>query len=150
MAMPVSGSLSICVAAGAPQTCRSIRWAVGVDSGSLSTLSACAGKSAPHCMREFYGYNPVSYSISLATNQSEIFDGQIDFNTITASAAWSASKADPNSIISSFTASGAGSGKISVAGTFAMPPFPAQATITYCITASPSTNTTWLLCWCGY
>jgi len=59
MAIPVSGSLSIKGTAG---TCRSICQAVvdggGGASGSLSTLSVNAGKSAPHCIREFYGYDP--------------------------------------------------------------------------------------------
>ena len=54
MAMPTSGSIAII---SAPQTCGSICAAVGVASGSLSTLSVAAGKTAPHCMREFYGYS---------------------------------------------------------------------------------------------
>jgi len=59
MAIPVSGSLSICEAGLG--TCRSIATAVtNTTSGSLATNSVCAGKSAPHCMREFYGYSPVS------------------------------------------------------------------------------------------
>lgn len=57
MAMPASGSIAII---SAPQTCGSICAAVGVASGSLSTLSVAAGKTAPHCMREFYGYNPAT------------------------------------------------------------------------------------------
>jgi len=53
MAMPVSGSIAII---SAPQTCGSICAAVGLASGSLSALSVAASKTAPHCMREFYGY----------------------------------------------------------------------------------------------
>jgi hypothetical protein len=52
--MPTSGSIAII---SAPQTCGSICAAVGIASGSLSTLSVAAGKSAPHAMREFYGYS---------------------------------------------------------------------------------------------
>jgi hypothetical protein len=55
MAIPTSGSIAII---SAPQTCGSICAAVGLASGSLSALSVAAGKSAPHCMREFYGYVP--------------------------------------------------------------------------------------------
>lgn len=55
MAMPASGSIAII---SAPQTCGSICAAVGCASGSLTTLSVAAGKTAPHCMREFYGYTP--------------------------------------------------------------------------------------------
>jgi hypothetical protein len=57
MAMPSSGSLGLI---SAPQTCGSI--ACGVTGSntavpySLNTLSATAGKSAPHSMLEFYGY----------------------------------------------------------------------------------------------
>ena len=73
MAMPLTGSLSICLAAGAPQLCRSIAGAVTTTtSGSLLCNSLCAGKSAPHCMREFYGYNPVTYSISLDVTDTDI------------------------------------------------------------------------------
>lgn len=57
MAMPTSGSIAII---SAPQTCGSICAAVGTASGSLSTLSVAAGKIAPHCMREFYGYSSVT------------------------------------------------------------------------------------------
>jgi len=57
--MPASDSLSICEAGlGA---CRSISTAVPTSaSGRLGTLSVAAGKTAPYCMREFYGYNPVA------------------------------------------------------------------------------------------
>ena len=61
MAIPTSGNLSIKAVAG---VCRSICTAVvqggGGASGSLSALSVSAGKGAPHGMREFYGYNPIS------------------------------------------------------------------------------------------
>lgn len=55
MAIPASGSLSICATAGA---CRSISTAVGTGSGSLAALSVSAGKGAPHSMVEFYNYVP--------------------------------------------------------------------------------------------
>jgi len=150
--MPVSDSLSICLAAGAPQLCRSIALAVSsTSSGSLSTLSACAGKSAPHCMREFYGYNPVTYSISLGITDTDFFGGgQIEFNTLTASGAWTASKADPDNIIGSYTTSGSGSQKVTAASSNTMPFFPAFATITYRITASPTTSVTWSFYWDGF
>ncbi len=55
MAMPASGCIAI---VSAPQTCGSISAAVcGTAQGScLSALSVAAGKTAPHCMTEFYGY----------------------------------------------------------------------------------------------
>jgi hypothetical protein len=59
MAMPSSGSIGL---VSAPQTCGSIACAVcGTNASppySLNTLSAAAGKSAPHSMLEFYGYSP--------------------------------------------------------------------------------------------
>ena len=55
MAMPASGSIAII---SAPQACGSICAAVGVASGSLTTLSVAAGKTAPHAMTEFYNYSP--------------------------------------------------------------------------------------------
>ena len=56
MAIPVSGSLSICEAGLG--TCRSIATVVtNTTSGSLVTNSVCAGKTAPHGMRDFYGYS---------------------------------------------------------------------------------------------
>lgn len=66
MAMCTSGSLSICATAG---TNRSIATAViNSSSGSLSSLSVSAGKSAPHCMREFYGYSAgIIMCVSLGT-----------------------------------------------------------------------------------
>ena len=57
MSMPASGSIAII---SAPQTCGSICAAVGCASGSLTTLSVAAGKTAPHGMREFYGYSSTS------------------------------------------------------------------------------------------
>ncbi len=60
MAMCASGNLSIKSTAG---TCRDICAAVvlggGSPSGSLSALSVAAGKTAPHSMLEFYGYDPI-------------------------------------------------------------------------------------------
>ena len=58
MAMPVSGCIALrtCITG---INCSSIACAVNgsaVGSCSLSTLSTDAGKTAPHCMREFYGY----------------------------------------------------------------------------------------------
>ena len=55
MAMPASGSIAII---SAPQACGSICAAVGCASGSLTTLSVAAGKTAPHSMSEFYNYVP--------------------------------------------------------------------------------------------
>lgn len=65
MTLCSSGSLSIKTTAG---TNRSISTEVGTGSGSLSALSVSAGKSAPHCMREFYGYSNIIYtSMDLVT-----------------------------------------------------------------------------------
>lgn len=150
MAMPTSGSLSICLATGSVLLCRSIAAAVtSSSSGSLRTLSTAAGKSAPHCMREFYGYS--SASISLSVTDTDFFGGgQIEFNTLTASGAWSASKADPDNIIGSYTTSGSGSQKVTAASNSTMPFFPAFATITYTIVGSPSTQATWSFYWDGF
>ena len=146
MAMCTSGNLSIKGTAG---LCRSICAAVvaggGSASGSLSSLSTSASKTAPHCMREFYGYNPVTYSISISIPNTNNFSGQIAFNTITASGAWSASKSDPNSIISSFTSTGSGGQKVTAGLTGLSSIFDRTATITYCLTASPSTTATWTI-----
>ena len=56
-AMPTSGSIGII---SAPQSCGSICAAVGCASGSLTTQSLAAGKTAPHAMTEFYGYSPAT------------------------------------------------------------------------------------------
>jgi hypothetical protein len=62
MAMPASGTIAII---SAPQTCGSICAAIGCASGSLSTLSVVAGKTAPHAMTEFYGYTNTYKQIGL-------------------------------------------------------------------------------------
>lgn len=64
MAMPASGCIAI---VSAPQTCGSISAAVcGTAQGScLSALSVAAGKTAPHCMTEFYGFAGSYTTISL-------------------------------------------------------------------------------------
>lgn len=67
MAMPASGSIAII---SAPQTCGSICAAVGCASGSLTTLSVAAGKTAPHCMREFYGYSSGPACVTLSSINS--------------------------------------------------------------------------------
>jgi hypothetical protein len=64
MAMPASGSIAII---SAPQACGSICASVAVASGSLSTLSACAGKLAPHSMLEFYGFAWNAYCLVLTS-----------------------------------------------------------------------------------
>ena len=63
MAMPASGCIALrtCIVGIA---CSSISCAVdgnATGSKSLSTLSTTAGKSAPHSMSEFYGYDPNVY-----------------------------------------------------------------------------------------
>jgi len=143
MAMCTTGNLSIKTVAG---TCRSIDAAVTTcSSGSLSILSVAAGKTAPHCMREFYGYNPVSYSISIAIPHTLNSSGQIAFNTLSASGAWTATKVDPDFIINSFSSSGAGGGKVT-AGLTGLSSFEDRiATITYRLTASPTTTATWTI-----
>ena len=73
MAMPSSGAIGLkfCTA----QACSSICVANGyVGTASLSSMGVAAGKTAPHCMREFYGYsakidvNFVQYGSSFGTN----------------------------------------------------------------------------------
>lgn len=57
MAMPTSGNIGLkyCVTGIA---CSSICVAAGYSgTASLSAISDDVGKSAPHCMREFYGYS---------------------------------------------------------------------------------------------
>lgn len=66
MAMPSSGCISLrdCISGCA---CSSISCAVAGTACSpacLSSLSVQAGKSSPHCMREFYGYFPKYLSAS--------------------------------------------------------------------------------------
>ena len=59
MAMPSSGNIAILC--NTLQACSSISCAVDGNNTppkNLTTLSTTAGKTAPHCMREFYGYEP--------------------------------------------------------------------------------------------
>jgi hypothetical protein len=69
MSMPASGCLGICTCPGG--ACSSISTAVGTGSGSLCALSVSAGKSAPHAMSEFYGYEPPSKCIDLTETYSD-------------------------------------------------------------------------------
>lgn len=143
MAMPTSGCIGIKTCPGG--LCSSISCAVDGGSGSLASLSVTAGKSAPHCMREFYGYAG-SGSISVSLPSGTFSSGQIAFNTLTSSGAWVASKLDPDSIISSFTASGSGSQKVTAGLTGLVNPFSDRtATITYCLSGQPSINDSWTL-----
>jgi len=77
MAMPASGSIAI--KNNTLQTCSSICAAVvaggGSASGSLCALSLSASKIAPHCMREFYGYAPVT---TLCVNVYVYWEGRMD------------------------------------------------------------------------
>ena len=58
MAMPTSGSIGLKYCQGGTP-CSSICVATGyAGTASLSSMSTYAGKGAPHCMREFYGYVP--------------------------------------------------------------------------------------------
>lgn len=60
MAMPASGCIGI-IACPNGVACSSIAQAVDgnvTPPKSLLSLSVAAGKSAPHGMTEFYGYNP--------------------------------------------------------------------------------------------
>lgn len=68
MPIPSSGNISIYNTAG---TCRSIRATTNTSCGSLRTLSGCAGKTPPHCMREYYNYYPVTTDTYLAWNGAE-------------------------------------------------------------------------------
>jgi len=77
MAMPASGSIAI--KNNTLQTCSSICAAVvaggGSASGSLCALSLSASKIAPHCMREFYGYAPVT---TICINLYVNWEGMVD------------------------------------------------------------------------
>ncbi len=68
MAMPTSGTIGLKFCQGAI-ACSSICVAVGGTDGSLTSYSVLAGKSAPHCMSEFYGYVP-----KIAINWCQYFD----------------------------------------------------------------------------
>lgn len=73
MAMPTSGCIAI--KDNTIQTCSSICAAVGGVTGSLCSLSITAGKSAPHCMREFYGYSsalPLSLTTTSCSQSSNV------------------------------------------------------------------------------
>jgi hypothetical protein len=152
MAMCTTGNLSIKSTAG---LCRSICAAViqagGTGTGGLRSLTTqtFAPQINDGSMSQFYGYNPVSGSLSLSISVTEIFQSQITFNTITASGAWTASEVDPDNIINSFTSSGSGSGKISAAGSSLMPIFIAEACIIYCLTSAPAIRDCWILFWGG-
>jgi len=115
MAMCTSGNLSIRTTAG---LCRSICTAVVQGGGTatgglrLNTTQAFGVKVNDGSMSQFYGYNPVSYSISVTNPSTLNSSGQIAINTLTASGAWTATKLDPDNIINSFGSSGAGGGKL--------------------------------------
>ena len=132
MAMCTSGNLSICATAG---TCRSISTAVGGGSGSLSSLSVSAGKSAPHGMIEFYGYS----SASLCVNPNYISFTQIPSNCnicicATVGLSWSIVKSD--SWIFTIDA-GSGSGSDTV--TFGTLKYTGTRAGTICITSTQPT-----------
>jgi hypothetical protein len=65
MALQSSGQISI----------SDIKTELGSSSGSLTTLSTTAGKSAPHGMKEFYGYTHSSWSNDYALD----YDGVNDY-----------------------------------------------------------------------
>lgn len=148
MAMPTSGCIAI---KSAPQTCGSICAAVvqggGGASGSLSALSVSAGKSAPHCMREFYGYSPPTGSISVNNPSTTNSSGSLHINLLTASGPWTASVTnDTYDIITSFLDSGSSGGKIT-AGSIGVStaPISRSATITYCIEPHGVPTATWTI-----
>lgn len=67
MAMPSSGCIALkyCISGIA---CSSVACAVDgniTGNKSLSSLSVSAGKTTPHCMREFYGYSSGSNIVIL-------------------------------------------------------------------------------------
>lgn len=65
MALPTSGDLAIKSAVG---TSRSIACAVDgnlTGDKNLCSLSLSAGKASPHCMREFYGFEPYPNTINV-------------------------------------------------------------------------------------
>ena len=65
MALQSSGQISI----------SDIKTELGSSSGSLTTLSTTAGKSAPHAISEFYGYTHSSWSNDYALD----YDGVNDY-----------------------------------------------------------------------
>lgn len=78
MAMPASGLLGIIndPQAACSSICNAVFAATGVGSGSLTTLSVAAGKTAPHAMSEFYGYTAPTWScIDLLRTNSAGTDG---------------------------------------------------------------------------
>ena len=148
MAMCTSGNLSIKATAG---LCRSICTAVvqagGTGTGGLRSLTTQTFPPQLNdgSMTQFYGYNPVSYSISVSLPSTNNSSGQIAINTLSASGAWSASKSDPDNIVQSYTGSGSGGQKITAGLTSLTAFFDRTAIITYCLTAAPTCRATWTI-----
>lgn len=99
MALPTTGSLSIKTAAGVD---RSIACEIGTTNGSLCSLSITAGKAAPHCMREFYGYSHVTDSDitlsyeSTTTYLSNTFSSQDGYRAVNITGMQSGDQIDIN------------------------------------------------------
>lgn len=93
MALTETGSLGLKYNVGGV-LCTSIACAVDgntVGNKSLCSLSVSAGKSSPHCMREFYGYNPVSLSVNPTSVSFSPIGGSCTITvTATAGLSWTA------------------------------------------------------------
>ena len=136
MALTTSGQLSL----------NDINVEAGNSSGtqaSLRSLSSGAGFSTPDSISEFYGWT--SGSISLSITNSSATSSDLLINTITSTGAWTAAKADPDNIISSYNTSGAGSGKLTVSTTGLISFFERVATITYTLTSDTSKKAYWTI-----
>ena len=139
MAMPSSGSIGLKYCVGTT-ACSSIGVAVdGNTTGdkSLSTLSVSAGKSAPHCMREFYGY--VNISLSVDPSSAHFFsDGDTCTICVCASAGNSWTVSENETWLSLFHGSGTGNGTFDIT---ASNNFGGERTGTVCVTSSaPQAN----------
>lgn len=139
MAMPTSGSLGIKTCPNSVP-CTSIAQVVDgnvVGNKSLSTLSTTAGKTAPHCMREFYGYsnaptlcvNPTSATFSSGAGACNI--------CVCASSSNSWSVVENETWISIVNGSGVGNGTFTISVLKNLTGNPRIATV--CVTSSAPT-----------
>ena len=119
MAMPTSGCIAIIAS---PQTCGSIRTAVTSSaSGSLSTLSIAAGKTGtPYGMREFYGYAPVTATLSVSPLGLDLnLNAQTCTINVTASVGNSWIAASPFSTwLTIGSGTGSGNGSFTISATY--------------------------------
>lgn len=142
MAMPVSGSIGIttCPNGTCSSICAAVFAACGFHICSLSSLSTTVGKTAPHCMREFYGYTPVAAAtLSVSPTTINMLNTRICTVTVTASVGNTWCATSSNSLIASVSpSSGTGSGTFGVASSKFN-----DGVVTICVTsAAPTKNVT--------